>query len=266
MPGGSHPYLLPGPVLPGAGGLAAPAHEDCSGGREKLTLGYETVKTVLDPFAKTEDIAQNLREHQESHYHAELASGLCLSGPHKDDFIVEVNGRSARQVLSQGQVRTAALSLKLADREIHRSAVGEYPVMLLDDAVGAGPQAAGVCIKSHFRRSGVHHLLRKRLAGPPAGGAAVSHPKRGGAFVSYLHIGQNAMIPEKRIIGIFDLDITSQSRRTREFLEKAEREGVVVPVTEDIPKSFLVCDHPYHRQIVYISQLNPQTLQKRRGE
>ena len=41
----------------------------------------------------------------------------------------------------------------------------------------------------------------------------------------------------------------------------------MVPVTEDIPKSFLVCDHPYHRQIVYISQLNTQTLQKRsRGE
>ena len=116
-------------------GYAAPAHEDCSGGRGKLTLGYETVKTVLDPFAKTEDIAQNLREHQESHYHAELASGLCLSGPHKDDFIVEVNGRSARQFCSQGQVRTAALSLKLADREIHRSAVGEYPVMLLDDVL-----------------------------------------------------------------------------------------------------------------------------------
>ena len=116
-------------------GYAAPAHEDCSGGREKLTLGYETVKTVLDPFAKTEVIAQNLREHQESHYHAELASGLCLSGPHKDDFIVEVNGRSARQFCSQGQVRTAALSLKLADREIHRSAVGEYPVMLLDDVL-----------------------------------------------------------------------------------------------------------------------------------
>ena len=85
--------------------------------------------------------------------------------------------------------------------------------------------------------------------------------------MSYLHIGRNAMLPEKRIIGIFDLDITSQSKRTREFLEKAEREGVVVSVTEDIPKSFLVCDHPYHRQIVYISQLNTQTLQKRsRGE
>ena len=43
--------------------------------------------------------------------------------------------------------------------------------------------------------------------------------------MSYLHIGQNAMLPEKRIIGIFDLDITSQSKRTREFLEKAEQEG-----------------------------------------
>ena len=114
---------------------AAPAHGDCSGGREKLKLRYETVKTVVDPFAKTEGIAQNLREHQESHYHAELSSGLCLSGPHKDDFLVEVNGRSARQFCSQGQVRTAALCLKLADREIHRSAVGEYPVMLLDDVL-----------------------------------------------------------------------------------------------------------------------------------
>ena len=83
----------------------------------------------------------------------------------------------------------------------------------------------------------------------------------------YLSIGNDFAVRDKSIIGIFDLDITSQSRRTREFLEKAEREGVVVPVTEDIPKSFLVCDHPYHRQIVYISQLNPQTLQKRsRGE
>ena len=81
--------------------------------------------------------------------------------------------------------------------------------------------------------------------------------------MGYLHIGQNAMVSERRIIGIFDLDITSQSKITREFLQKAEEEGVALPVTEDIPKSFVVCDHPYHRQLVYISQLAPQTLQKR---
>ena len=81
--------------------------------------------------------------------------------------------------------------------------------------------------------------------------------------MGYLHIGQNVMVPEKQIIGIFDLDNTSQSKWTRKFLADAEQEGVVLSVTEDVPKSFLVCDHPYHRQIVYISQLNPQTLQKR---
>lgn len=115
--------------------FAAPAHADCSGGRESLALRYETVKTVADPFASVEEIVKALRAHQESHYRAELASGLCLSGPHKDDFLVEINGRSARQFCSQGQVRTAALALKLADREIHRGAVGEYPVMLLDDVL-----------------------------------------------------------------------------------------------------------------------------------
>ena len=81
--------------------------------------------------------------------------------------------------------------------------------------------------------------------------------------MAYLHIGQNVMLEEKRIIGIFDLDNTSTSKKTREFLNAAEEEGVVQTACEDIPKSFVVCDNPYHRQIIYISQLNSQTLLKR---
>lgn len=76
----------------------------------------------------------------------------------------------------------------------------------------------------------------------------------------YLHIGSDQMLPERRIIGIFDLEITSQSKRTKEFLKKAEQDGVVIDACADIPKSFLVCDHPYHRQIIYLSQLNSRTL------
>lgn len=114
---------------------AALAHADCSGGREELTLSYQTVKTVTDPFAPQSVIAAQLQEHQQSHHAAELASRLCLSGPHKDDIAVSVNGRSARQFCSQGQVRTAALSMKLAEREIYRDTFGEYPVMLLDDVL-----------------------------------------------------------------------------------------------------------------------------------
>lgn len=81
--------------------------------------------------------------------------------------------------------------------------------------------------------------------------------------MAYLHIGQNVMLEDKRIIGIFDLDNTSTSKITREFLNTAEQDSVVQTACEHIPKSFVVCDHPYHRQIIYISQLNSQTLLKR---
>ena len=75
----------------------------------------------------------------------------------------------------------------------------------------------------------------------------------------YLHLGQSEIVPYRRIIGIFDLD----KWRTRDYLAAAQREGVVLDVSGDLPKSFVVCDHPYHDQIVYLSQLNPATLASR---
>ena len=81
--------------------------------------------------------------------------------------------------------------------------------------------------------------------------------------MGYLHIGMNVMVDPRRVIGIFDLDNTSTSKLTRRFLDGAEKEGVVQSACEDIPRSFVACDHPYHRQIVYLSQLNSQTLLKR---
>ena len=79
----------------------------------------------------------------------------------------------------------------------------------------------------------------------------------------YLHLGQSEIVPYRRIIGIFDLDKCSTSRRTRDYLAAAQREGVVLDVSGDLPKSFVVCDHPYHDQIVYLSQLKPATLASR---
>ena len=64
------------------------------------------------------------------------------------------------------------------------------------------------------------------------------------------------MLIERRIIGIFDLEITSQSKITAAYLKKAEQDSVVIDACEDIPKSVLVCDHPYNDQIGYLSQLN----------
>ena len=81
----------------------------------------------------------------------------------------------------------------------------------------------------------------------------------------YLSIGDDLAVRGSAVIGIFDLDNTTYSKHTRNFLDGAEAEGQVISVCEDIPRSFLLCDHPYHRQIVYLSQLNTATLQKRAG-
>ena len=114
----------------------APAvHRDFSGGRERLDLRYETVSTVTDPEGSPRQILAQLLSHQESHRRAELEARQCLSGPHKDDLTVELDGVSAKAFASQGQTRTAALSLKLASREIFFHETGEWPVLLLDDVL-----------------------------------------------------------------------------------------------------------------------------------
>lgn len=119
-------------------GLAKEAkscHETFSGGAEEFSLSYKTVSTVEDPFAPTAQIAQWLQVHLENHYRAELESGQCLTGPHKDDFDVSLSGLSLKTYGSQGQIRTAAISLKLAQRQLLASQSGEIPVLLLDDVL-----------------------------------------------------------------------------------------------------------------------------------
>ena len=114
---------------------AAIHHRECSGGKEELEIRYQTVSSVTDPGGELGELTDRLRAHMESHQAAERASRLCLSGPHKDDLAVSINGRDAKQYASQGQTRTAALAMKLAEREIYRNAAGEYPVLLLDDVL-----------------------------------------------------------------------------------------------------------------------------------
>ena len=115
--------------------IAPAIHSDCSGGREKLELRYETVSTVTDPEASPKAILPQLLAHQEAHRAAEIASRSCLSGPHKDDLAVDIDGSSARSYASQGQTRTAALALKLAARDIFYQETEEWPVLLLDDVL-----------------------------------------------------------------------------------------------------------------------------------
>jgi len=113
---------------------AAPIHSDFAGG-EKLDIIYKTVSTVKDPFASAKEIYYDICDHLEAHRQAELESCQCLSGAHKDDLEIYINGKSAKSFASQGQTRTAALSIKLAEREIFLAETGEYPILLLDDVL-----------------------------------------------------------------------------------------------------------------------------------
>ena len=77
----------------------------------------------------------------------------------------------------------------------------------------------------------------------------------------YLNIGGDMAVRDRSIIGIFDLDNTSTSKRTREFLELAEKEGQVVPC-DDLPKSFVLTAE-YGMNRLYLTSLNTSTLEKR---
>ena len=119
----------------GLGKAAAAYHGQFSGGAEEFTLEYKTVSNITDPFAPVSVLTEQLQDHLQRHYRAELETAQCLTGPHKDDFEVSLSGINLKSYGSQGQTRTAAISLKLAQRELMGRESGEEPVLLLDDVL-----------------------------------------------------------------------------------------------------------------------------------
>ena len=81
----------------------------------------------------------------------------------------------------------------------------------------------------------------------------------------YLHLGMDKVIIFDDIIGIFDLDTTTVSKNTRNYLAKAEKAGIVENVCYDLPKSFIVCRNKEGEDKVYIAQISSTTLHKRTG-
>ncbi len=78
----------------------------------------------------------------------------------------------------------------------------------------------------------------------------------------YLHLGDNYIIPTKDLIGIFDLDVVTVSAAGRSYLQQAEKNGNLISVSENLPKSFVVCGVPSNFR-VYISPISASTLVKR---
>ncbi len=104
--------------------VIGPVHEKLSGGRESLRIIY-------DPNVEIEDYERELSSSTER----DIKSKMTNVGPHRDDFIFMVGDLDIRKFGSQGQQRTAALSLKLAEIEIVKRLINDTPILLLDDVL-----------------------------------------------------------------------------------------------------------------------------------
>jgi len=121
--------------------IAATAHTELSGAAgEGLSIVYQPQlgdewKGMLAPDADAAGAAQLFHAALASQRRRETAAGLSLVGPHRDDVAIELNGMSASSYGSRAQIRTAALSLRLAEARLLRSDGDDPPVLLLDDIV-----------------------------------------------------------------------------------------------------------------------------------
>ena len=113
---------------------AIPIHYEISREMEKLTIDYISSVEVLedDDEEKLEDkYLEAFRQNEKN----EIKRGSTLIGPHRDDLSLFINGKDVKLYGSQGQQRTTALSLKLAEIDLIYEKIGEYPILLLDDVL-----------------------------------------------------------------------------------------------------------------------------------
>lgn len=110
--------------------LAAEAHAFLTDGAEALSLGMDRTYQ-----GEEEEIAARLLREMSGAYEKDLRLGFTTVGPHRDDLKILIGELDAKGYASQGQARTAALSLKLAELEIFKERAGEYPVLILDDVM-----------------------------------------------------------------------------------------------------------------------------------
>lgn len=107
-------------------------HRKITNGKEELEILYDcSIGDYTDKNKIKEDLLKNYIQNIDE----DIAKGYTLKGPHRDDLIIKINGIDTKSFGSQGQQRTAALSLKLSELEIIKSEVEEYPILILDDVL-----------------------------------------------------------------------------------------------------------------------------------
>jgi len=115
--------------------LANLMHRKLTNGKEVLALQYSIHQLQSDSPQTVDELSAWYQQKLAENRQQDIARGSTSVGPHRDDLVMQVNGQNLRVYGSQGQQRTGALSLKLAELEFIKSETGEYPILLLDDVM-----------------------------------------------------------------------------------------------------------------------------------
>lgn len=111
--------------------ICGETYSDMTGGKERLQLRYKpSAEVLLEDEASVKNQLMELMERGKSR---EIAAAMSLTGPHRDEIELYINGAQVKQFASQGQQRTVVLTMKIAQIELVKQSMGEYPVLLLDD-------------------------------------------------------------------------------------------------------------------------------------
>ena len=111
------------------------AHQTISGKKEKLKVHYHPSVADIEVNDSVEMIYQKILNSFQKNKNTEIRKGTTLTGPHRDDLEFFIDGKNAHDYASQGQQRTIALSMKLAEINVVHQLTHEYPVLLLDDVM-----------------------------------------------------------------------------------------------------------------------------------
>ena len=160
--------------------LAKSSHSYLTDGAEALEISPEKKYKGSEA-----EIEKRLFDELSNNYDRDIRLGYTASGPHRDDIDISINGADAKTFASQGQTRTAALSVKLAEVEIFKTLSGEYPVLILDDVMSEldlpPPQEA---YNPHFGLADPAHMHAYRARALRNGSQQNPHRKRLGQKVN----------------------------------------------------------------------------------
>ena len=169
-------------------GYAQELHQSITQGRENLTFEYSSA--VKDASTLTEvELSEALMDLYRQNQSKEIFQGTTLYGPHRDDVRFLINHKNVQTYGSQGQQRTTALSVKLAEIDLMKNQTGEYPILLLDDVLSELDGAR----QTHLLKT-IQDKIQTFLTTPGLSDVARNLIKEPRIF----HIRDGQIIPEKQ--------------------------------------------------------------------